>query len=651
MVCDTPSGREPVEADVSAEAGSGAETTVRPTVQLWVWGLGLLASLGFMGPALAPGSLLNLDLVLVPNPPVPRGVWGLGPELPRRVPMWVFMAWLSALLRGDLVGKLFVVVALTLAFVGMYRLVSGSALTGLGAAALYAFSPFLLTRVAVGHWMVLWTMALIPWALDALLAPGRSPGRVLLWSAALGVCGVYGGIAGGALVVSGLIVGRGERAGRVLGAFVLGQLPWLVPMVVVGATAPSGSLAASSAFAPSVDGLGGVGRLLSGHGFWNTYFQIGRTDELLGAIAGFAILGLAVLGSRDLPRSRRGPLLALAAISLFVAVSSQVTGLSRAADWFTSTALGAPFRETQRYLLFYFLWAAPAAALGAARLARGLRGAVSGAVLAVPLAIAALLAGPAWWGFAGQLTPVTFPREWATARAIVNRQPGTVVALPWYQYFSTSVADHHLVLDVVPFYFGGDVVISSDPQLSTRPDLERADPRERVIGSLVAVSRTGLRVSSLLAEEGVRWVVLQRDADWDTYRGILHDPGLQRVVDGRTLVMFRVRAWVAEVVDRAGRPVRSSSVVTPLHRVDASGPARWATPAERGWLRGTSKAGEARGGLVALPAGSGWVWYWPVVPVLLADLATLGGIGWVLWRQRRGPPRTARQVTNVTEGL
>ena len=53
-----------------------------------------------LGPALKPGSLLNLDLVFTPRMPVPRGIWGLGPELSRRIPLGVLVAcgllWLAS---------------------------------------------------------------------------------------------------------------------------------------------------------------------------------------------------------------------------------------------------------------------------------------------------------------------------------------------------------------------------------------------------------------------------------------------------------------------------------------------------------------------------------------------------------------------------
>jgi hypothetical protein len=579
-----------------------------------------------MGPALAPGSLLNLDLVLVPKPPVPAGMWGLGPELPRRVPMWGFMAWLSTLVSGDTVGKALVVLSLTFAFVGMYRLVDRSPLTGLAAGVLYAFNPFLLTRVAVGHWMVLWTAAVLPWALRDLLRPARSPSRVLWWSAAFGIAGVYGGVIAALIVAAGLILDRGSRAVIVACAFLVGQLPWLVPMLVVSSSTSGATLVDASVFAPDVPGLGGVGRLLAGHGFWNFFFQIGRSQGWMVDILGFALLVLAVVGTPELPVLWRMPVLALAGVAFALTAASLIPGLDHLLSRFTQTSLGAPFRDTQRMFLLYFVWMAPAAALGAARLADSLRGATRELVTAFPLAVALVLAGPALWGLGGQLRPVHFPSEWNEARAAVQRQPGTVVAFPWYQYFTTKVADHRLVLDVVPYYLGGDVISSSDPELSAVPTQEVADPRERPIGQLADRATAGRPISGALAELGVRWVALQHDVAYQRYRGVLDDPGLELVASGKTLSLYRVKAWKAAVWDAGGAPVRSTSVAPPVRRVASSGPARMAAPFEQGWLRGWSAASAATGGTVQLPVGSGLVWFWPTVLVLVADAITLGAL-------------------------
>ena len=341
-------------------------------VPWWSWLVGLVLSLAVMGPALRPGSLLNLDLVLVPDPPVPSGVWGLGPELPRRVPMWVPVAWLSSLVGGDLVGRLLLIGGLVVAFAGMYRLTArvvgaraGIPWAPLAAAVLYAFGPFMLTRLAVGHLMIVWTMAVLPWALPDLLRPDRSPRRVLLWSAAIGFTGVYGGTIVALVLVAGVIGRPGRRLGAIALAYLVGQLPWLVPLAIVGSG--RSAIADASGFPTVLSGLDGVGRLLAGHGFWNPPFQVGAPGGWGVALMGFALLGLAAVGTSSLPRAWRVPLVGLAALGLVLSAASGVPGLDGLVARISRTPIGAPFRETQRLLPLYLLWMAPAAALGARR--------------------------------------------------------------------------------------------------------------------------------------------------------------------------------------------------------------------------------------------------------------------------------------------
>src|SRR5688572_25580455 len=91
--------------------------------RLWPWGAGMAAAVAVLGPALRGGSLLRLDLVLLPRIPVPPGIWGLGPELPRRVPYGVVLAWASNVIGGPTTGKVLLAVAVAGAVVGATRLV------------------------------------------------------------------------------------------------------------------------------------------------------------------------------------------------------------------------------------------------------------------------------------------------------------------------------------------------------------------------------------------------------------------------------------------------------------------------------------------------------------------------------------------------
>src|SRR3954453_19633433 len=88
------------------------------------WLVGVAVGVAVLGPALRPGSLLNLDLVLTPVTPVPRGVWALGPELSRRVPLGVPVACV-AVVGGPAAGKALLLASIALVFAGVWRLTDG----------------------------------------------------------------------------------------------------------------------------------------------------------------------------------------------------------------------------------------------------------------------------------------------------------------------------------------------------------------------------------------------------------------------------------------------------------------------------------------------------------------------------------------------
>ena len=87
----------------------------------------------------------------------------------------------------------------------------------------------------------------------------------------------------------------------------------------------------------------------------------------------------------------------------------------------------------------------------------------------------------------------------------------------------------------------------------------------------------GRPISSDLAHLGVRYVVMMKDVDWLCYLPAMSlDPGLESVVSGPTLELYRVKDWAGTVVGDDGRAVSADPVVAPWWDVAASGPARMA---------------------------------------------------------------------------
>ena len=158
-----------------ATPDSGAAAAPRPlggfaAPAWWPWGVGVLVGLLVVGPGLGGGSLLSLDLLVTPEMAVPPGVYGLGPALSQRVPLFVLVGWLAALVGGPVAVKVLLVGWVAVGFAGAARLVRvleprAGALAQATAGLLWAAGPFALTRIGVGHINLVWVVAVLPWEL------------------------------------------------------------------------------------------------------------------------------------------------------------------------------------------------------------------------------------------------------------------------------------------------------------------------------------------------------------------------------------------------------------------------------------------------------------------------------------------------------
>ncbi|HYF44863.1 MAG TPA: hypothetical protein VD926_01545 [Acidimicrobiales bacterium] len=600
-------------------------TTTRPRSIGWdragPWLLGILLAVLLLGPVLGPGSLLDLDLLVVDPVPVPAGTWGLGPELPRRVPMMIPVAWVGALLGSWLASRALLVAIVAVAAAGMHRLARDLPQpVRYGLAVIYAAGPFLATRLGVGHLNVALAAALLPWALPTLLRPTRSVPATAVAAMALGLTGVTGGTYAALAVLVGLLADRPplRRAAAAVAVAVTGQLPWLVPGVVVFSQGVDPS--SSELFGARIRGVLDLPRVVVGHGFWQDGFQVGfaRTDAL---VVGIVVMALAAVGVRRLPDPWRGRGAVLAALTGAVVVAGAVPGLDDVVADAAGNPVLAPLREGHRILPFVLVWVLLAAGHGATRLAGSGAAGRRPALLVLPVALGLVLAGPGAWGLGRDIRPIDLDDDWDAARDLVEGSPGSVVALPWAQYLDVPEADDRRVHHPAPFVLAADVIVSSDPRLG-EPAQERADEREPLVSDLVDEIRDGEEVAGALADLGVRWVLILHAVDWEAYSGLATDPGLTRRIDGDVLDLYEVEEPVGPVVTPDGDRA-PDWWVRPLGQVDATGGGTWLNDGAEGWMRGgTALSGDGPGRL-RLPAGDGVLWYWPSLVVLVADAVAL----------------------------
>ena len=604
-----------------------------------------------LGPALRPGVLFNLDLILTPQLDTPLGFWGLGPELPRRLPLWLPISWLSGLIPATVVGKVLLVALFVVPWVGMARLTKRIATTATPfvchvAGALYTLSPFILTRAAIGHFNVTMPHAVLPWVLPVLLRPGRRLGSTFIACFAMGFAGHFGGSVALTVILVAVLCGRRERW---LSAFVVGvcaQAPWLVPGILVSVTNRI-EMASGSAFPTDAVGLSGLARLSAGGGFWNTYFQVGGSG-LVVAVVGFALFTFGVIGTRGLDDETRVPLVVLGALGWFVAAASAIRGVSTVFLWVDDHLLAGIWREGHRMLTLHLLWLAPAASLGGQRLYERCRrrrdlAIWAGPALVLPLAITVMLAVPGVWGLGGQLSAAPLPHSWQQTRDAIDREPGTVLALPWFQYFNLSIDDGPVrrVLNPLPLYLGGDVLASSDNGLQ-QGVRETGDAREVSATALVESLVSGKSIGPELGDLGVRWIVMLKTVHQQRYSALDTDSGLRRVIDADDIALYEVMSWQGIAVDSNGAAVATRTLGPAFARVDSSQAVQLSRAGSGGWMRGTDIASTTPEGLLSLPAGTGLVWNLATIPAVLSELVPSIVVAVLLARRSRRRRRRSR---------
>lgn len=604
------------------------------------WLLGAVLGLLALGGAWGVGSLALLDLSVGPTIQVPPGVWGLGPELPRRGMFVVPMAWLSHVIDGPILFCAVTVLASAAAVAGVRRRTNGlPPIISLGAGAVYVTSPYLLTRLSVGHLGLVVAAAILPWAVPDLAAPNQCPRRAFLWSLALAACGSAGATVGCLVAGVGWLLGPVRRP-VALAAITLPHLLWVVPGVVV-AWQSSAAVTSSDAFATSADGLVGAVGLLVGSGFWAGSEQLGPGDLGL-ALAGLVLAGLAAVGASRLRQPWHRGLTVAALVALFLAVASALPGIDGGFDRLTSTALGAPLREGQRFAVIVLLWLCLAAAHGLDRLVRNLRSVPARAVLGTALCLLAVaLALPALGDLHDRLADAELADDWHDAQERIAARPGTVAALPLSQYTNLPSTGRR-VLHPAAQMLDADVLGSTDPGFSaTRTD--ESDPRvPRVAAALTQLGNDEMAAD--LAEVGVRWLAVVPGVDEPLERSLRSREDLVVELDLPTVLLVRNNRWEGPAVAASGRGVDVVQRLAPLADVATDGPVVWAHPAAHGWMRGWDAANESPVGTIQL-GGGGAVWFWPAIPVLLVDMALIVAAVLALLGGRRTRPASAELVS------
>ena len=457
----------------------------------------LVLAVLMLGPALGAGYLLTYDMVWVPDLALRPDFLGVGTALPRAVPSDAVVAVLDEVVPGMLLQKLVLLGALVVGGLGAATLAGRSVPARLTATSVYVWSPFVVERLGIGHWPLLLCWAVLPWLgrEGARLRSDPRGGAVLPLLLLAGSLSANAGLMAAATL---LAVGLTRRSAfRLAGLVAAANTPWVVAGLLHLETATSSS-------AGAVFGLNAEGPLpapvaaLTLGGIWNAeVVPASRETVVLPLLLTLALLVLAAIGFAGLA-DRLGRRTTTALVWLWVVgyALAVLTWASPDAVGTLADAVpgGGLLRDGTRSLALCAPLTAALAASGAEWCAHRAPRLLVGAALALlPLAVLP----DAAWGLAGELRPVSYPDDYATARVALDDAPdGDVLALPFTSYRAPAWNHGRKVLDPLPRYLQRDYLVNDQLVVDGRV-IAGEDPRVPQALAALGQDEPGARAQAL----------------------------------------------------------------------------------------------------------------------------------------------------------
>jgi hypothetical protein len=161
-------------------------------------------------------------------------------------------------------------------------------------------------------------------------------------------------------------------------------------------------------------------------------------------------------------------------------------------------------------------------------------------------AAALLLAIPFYYGngllfgMHGEIKPSQYPPGWYAADQFLLSDPnaGRTLFLPWHEYLGLSFVRNQnaAIACPAPAFFSKPVLVSTDPELFGKPP--PTDPVQVAVSNLVKASDQG-HWAPVLAAMNVKYILLAREVDWESYTYLLSHEGLVEVADYGSIILFR----------------------------------------------------------------------------------------------------------------
>ncbi len=201
----------------------------------------------------------------------------------------------------------------------------------------------------------------------------------------------------------------------------------------------------------------------------------------------------------------------------------------------------ASMRDTQKWVMVIIAVYGIILAFGLQNIFKHCRDKISAVMATFALSIIVIFQAPTMlFGFWGQLQPVMYPESWYTVQEnVICAEGETMLFLPWhlYMYYTWS---EQVIASPAELFFDCPIIQSQSVEWGHVGNYQDMQNAEQVVAWIY--SRGTLNIQEALIQKGVRYIVLVKEVDWETYDWLHTHKDLMLLYDMPHVRVYRIIA-------------------------------------------------------------------------------------------------------------
>jgi hypothetical protein len=147
-------------------------------------------------------------------------------------------------------------------------------------------------------------------------------------------------------------------------------------------------------------------------------------------------------------------------------------------------------------------------------------------------------------GFDGQLTPRQYPPDWATLNQQLNKDTDNfhVLFLPWHLYMRYEFTGR-IIASPVEGYFDKPFIVSDNPEIGNVTPAIADVNKQLLTTTILPHAPQSTSLGHQLLPLNVKYIVLAKDDDYQTYSYLNNQSDIQLVSETDTLMLYRNNAF------------------------------------------------------------------------------------------------------------